>query len=253
MKRYVATFFRYWLIALIPIVVLPLVVLATTIRSSASATAGANIWISSATRLGYADYNVTPAQNFANVAGQLLESSSFVGRVAQQSRLYVRQAATQRDPKTWEETDLQKNVKFLPKGPNFVSISYTTKVPAVGVQVLQGVINTIPTELERFNRVGRGMFTVVDPPAAQPASVGKRVLLLLLLIPLLVGVVVSAAFVVVKTALDRSIRRPDEVQQLLGLPLLAIVPYHAPANASIGPRQIALVAVGVDANMEPRS
>lgn len=253
MNRYVETFFRYWRIALVPIVVLPLVVLAAMTRSSSPVTVSADIWISSSAHLGYADYNVTPSQNFANVAGQLLGSSSFVERVAQQSRLYQRQAALERSPKSWEETDLHDNVKFAPKGPNLVGITYTAKSASVGVQLLQGVIMVIPGELERLNRVGQGVFAVVDAPAAQPTSIGKKQLLLLLLVPLLVGVVLGGAFIVVRTALDRSIRRPGEVETLLGLPVLAVMPYGATANSTGSRRHMAIASNRTDAEMEPLS
>lgn len=68
-------------------------------------------------------------------------------------------------------------------------------------------------------------FRVIDPPTAKLAPISKKKKLTSLLIPLVLGLLISGAFVVIRTALDRSLRYADEVPALLGLRVLATVPY----------------------------
>lgn len=70
------------------------------------------------------------------------------------------------------------------------------------------------------------IFRTFDAPAVSRASSRKK-LVFDLVIALAVGLLLGGGFIVVKTALDRSIRYADEVRALVGLPVLATLPYSS--------------------------
>jgi hypothetical protein len=72
----------------------------------------------------------------------------------------------------------------------------------------------------------------VDPPRLSVVSRTKVILLQLALF-VVAGLVLGGGFVVVKTMLDRSLRYPDEVPEVLDLPVLAVLPYDP---AHVAPR-----------------
>ena len=81
--------------------------------------------------------------------------------------------------------------------------------------------------MEQFNHkpLNSSAMKIVDPPSPAASSTSKKTLLLDFGVIFAVALLLSGAFIVVRTALDRSVRYPDEVPELLGLPVLGIVPY----------------------------
>jgi capsular polysaccharide biosynthesis protein len=77
---------------------------------------------------------------------------------------------------------------------------------------------------------------VIDPPSAEPSQTSKKQLLLDVGIGLIAGLVLAGAFVVWMTAIDRSLRYPEEVAQLLGIRVLASTP-NVPALARNGSKK----------------
>jgi capsular polysaccharide biosynthesis protein len=83
-------------------------------------------------------------------------------------------------------------------------------------------------------------FLVYDPPSTVWASLSKKSLALDLVIGLVVGLLLSGAFIVGTTAFDHSLRYAHEVPDLLGVPVLASVAYgkdlahvqHSPVSKS---------------------
>src|SRR5947209_1913695 len=89
-KRYIDTFYRHWVIALIPIIVLPLAAFAVARLSGKSTTATTSIWVNqvSVKQLSYADPLVTPAANTMAAVLQLLQTGAFDMLVARESPAY---------------------------------------------------------------------------------------------------------------------------------------------------------------------
>lgn len=73
------------------------------------------------------------------------------------------------------------------------------------------------------------IFQNVDPVTVYPQSYRKTEIKNVA-IALLLGLLLGGAFLVLKTAMDRSLRSADEVPQLLGLPVLVNIPYALPGS-----------------------
>src|SRR5579871_788109 len=78
-RRYIVTFFRYWLLVVIPIIVLPLVEYRQIKHTPTTMHASANIYVQQSLVDGSAYTNSweTPAQNTADNINQWLQSPSF--------------------------------------------------------------------------------------------------------------------------------------------------------------------------------
>lgn len=305
-KRYLDTLFRHWVVAFIPVLVLPVAGVGLALKNRGNATATANVWVNqvSTKQLGYADPLATPASNTAAALTQLLQTESFDMLVARDSPLYWNTVAFKPNRNGLVVTDLSKNVVIGSKGPELVSISYSSKYPAIGIQLLAAVLKEAPGQFARLNQrqatsavafythrkktaqaslaratkelgsyvkkhhlhasemaaqslfdpafaalyqavqsaqvdinnadqsisqatsqSAGNTFQVYDSPSAVPASLSKKSLALDLVIGLVVGLLISGAFVVGTTASDHSVRYAYEVPELLGLPVLGSVAY----------------------------
>lgn len=166
MKRYADTFFRHWLFAIVPILVVPPAALFYVMRSSgASAQVSANIWVNQATvkQLSYADPNANPAQNTQVALNQLLQSASFDVRVARQSPRYWRLVGWRPNVAQLAQADLSRNVLIGQPGPDLVTIMYTTRDPLLGIEVVQNILQNAPSEIQRLNHLQ----TAIDTPVYQ--------------------------------------------------------------------------------------
>lgn len=155
MKRYAETFFRYWLILLIPIIVLPAIDAVMIKARPKPVLTSAKIWVEpSAINATAGDYNqyLTPAQNEADALNQLLLVSSFDWKVAQGSPIYRHLLTTVRDPHQYVATDLQKNVQFTAPGDNLVYIGYSSQNGALGVQVVQSLLANATLQMQQLNQ-----------------------------------------------------------------------------------------------------
>lgn len=309
MTRFVETFFRHWVAALVPLLLVPLAAVYTLFSSQASAQIAANVWVNNASdkQLSYADPNVPPAQNTQAALTQLLQSQSFDLHVARQSSLYWKTVAKYPAPAHLVQADFQKNVVVGQSGPDLVTIVYTSKDPRVGVQVVQNILKNAPNEILKLNqkqvsndapayknqlnfaqlqlgqaatslhrymqahnikasdvtvqsltdprfatlyqtmqsaetnvqlaqeqlssvtaeRTVQGAFQVIDAPSATVIPVAKKKVLTNVVIALAIALLLGGVFVVTRTALDHTLRSAYEVPDLIGLPVLAVLPYSA--------------------------
>lgn len=315
MRRYVDTFFRYWLIALLPLVVLPLAELAINGRSSTTVSASANLFVQQSvdTTTSYTSQPLTPAQSEQSYLGQWLQSPSFALRVAQKSPLFARHLPQTNDPGTAASADLLRNVQLNASGDNLLTLSYGSPDGALDVQVVGALIEAMRDNenalrqqqaslgeqyyaaqlrtaqireqqsavqltgymhahhikaaqlstliasditldnLYQQNRVDQAAvtaaqqqvatyagqaalpssvpsldsFSVIDQPSLTISVAGKSKEILRLVVALLIGLLFGGGFVVIMTALDRTLRFADEVPVLLDLPVLAVLPYNA--------------------------
>lgn len=319
MKRYAETFFRYWLVALAPIVVLSLIGYATIRSSPKTAQATAKLWIDPSASDLSSSYNQyqTPAQNEQDVLTQLLQISSFDWVVARGSTLYMQVLSKYSSPGDHLAADLQKNVQFTPGGNNLLYVSYTyaNKNLQLGVQVIQSVLSATLNQTHLLNQQQAassinyykqqlqlaqqhlrqsaqafakyvaahgiasteltaqmtvdptlaGLYTQVQADQASASNIQQRITalqlqstgsseavqsgihvadppsviivsskkkeLMNLAIYVVIGLLLGGGFVVVKTLMDRSLRYADEVPEMLGLRVLAVLPY-SPDNSA---------------------
>lgn len=153
MRRYTQTFLRYWTIAILPILLLPIGSL-LLLKSPPTAYGVANIWVdqSSLQQLTYVNQGLTPAQNMASYLNQLLLSPSFDMRVVAKSPLYFRQIPASVSQATVVTADLSTNAAATANGPNLVTITYTTKDLATATQVVRGILAQAATETAQLSQ-----------------------------------------------------------------------------------------------------
>lgn len=152
MRRYADTFFRYWVLVLLPIMVLPLGSL-LLLKTPPTVFGLANVWVdgNSIQQLTYVDPGVPPAMNMANYLSQLLLSPSFDVGAAKRSPLYLRFISQFPYPLQQAAADLSKNAVATTGGPNLVSVTYISKNPAIAQQVVGAILNEATYEIARFN------------------------------------------------------------------------------------------------------
>lgn len=158
MKRYAETFFRYWLIIIVPIVVLPVAEYAMTRHTPKTVIVSQNVWVDQSLAAPSATYNqwLSPAQNEQVSLNQLLQSSSFDLDVARGSAIYRKTLASmnayQQD--TVVATDLLKNLQVTARSdwPNLVNISYTSKDWLLGEQIVASFLTVARTRTESLNK-----------------------------------------------------------------------------------------------------
>lgn len=144
MKRYLETFFRYWLIVLVPIIVLPLFEANSLRHAPHQVYASLNIYTetpmvdpSSSSAYSY----MSPAQIEASVIEQWLQSPNFCLSVAKSSPRYARLLALAPNPLSSASSDLAANVQVIARGTNLVTIGYTATDSQLAMQVVQSVLN----------------------------------------------------------------------------------------------------------------
>lgn len=306
-RRYVDTFYRHWLIALIPVVILPVAAVGVGLMSHKYPTAVTNVWVSqtSTSQLGYVAPFTSPAGNAQAELNQLLQTQRFDLSVARQSPLYWQLANAQPYRDIWIVKDMSKNVKVTTGGSNLLAISYSPKNAVLGTQLLQSILNVAPNQIKALyqqqsvdrvkfltrqlqkvkgqlsqansalavyllahhigaNQVAQqtlvdpnlaalyeaqqtaqnneqaaktqydqaqpagglgSALTVIDAPTVVPATASKKALILNAGIGLIIGLLLSFAFIVAATLRDQSMRYAGEVLGVTGLPVLASIPY----------------------------
>lgn len=131
----------------------------------------------------------------------------------------------------------------------------TTQEHGIDMNLLKREVDTnrqlYDSLLQRFKELGvsgnvvANNISVVD--AAEPALFPyKPNLLANLLVGLVAGVLLGAAIVVALEVMDDSIKYPDEVERLLGLPLMGIIP-------KLGRKRSSSKPVAMEVHEDPRS
>lgn len=151
-RRYVETLSRYWLIALIPVLVLPIAGAVLALKAKPNASAVANVWISQTSRneLAFITPYTTPATDGAGELRQLLRTVSFDLAVAGRSPRYWAKAAREPSRGVWILQDLSKNVQVVAVGSNLVSISYSNKEATDASQVVGAVVSVAQQRIQHL-------------------------------------------------------------------------------------------------------
>jgi len=146
MRRYLDTFLRYWYIALLPVIVLPLAVYRLDNKETRTQTAYASQYIrASQSVLGSLTiYNSgqTPAQNEAAIISQFVHDPSFDQIIASTTPTYAQALARRGSAGPDAVTDLSSNVQVSALGYDLVSVSYSSDTgdPRVAQAVLGSVL-----------------------------------------------------------------------------------------------------------------
>ncbi len=156
MKRYADTFFRYWPLVLLPILILPLAALVLARGTPKTTVTTADIWVSQSVVSqmdGYNQWN-TAAQNEAGALSQLLQTGMFDSSVINGSPAYRQRIATSKNADAYKQavTDVSTNLQILPRGNNLISVSYSTKDPALGVDVVNSFITNALNQAQALNQ-----------------------------------------------------------------------------------------------------
>jgi uncharacterized protein involved in exopolysaccharide biosynthesis len=154
MRRYTDTFVRYWLIALIPVIVLPLADYALIRHTPKTVLASAKVWVDTSVAGTAASYNqwLSPAQNEVNTLNQLLQISSFDWTVAHGSPVYTHMLLRGPDPSAVVVADLQKNMQITADGDNLLVVSYTSNNWQLGPQVVQSFLEAALNQTQLLNQ-----------------------------------------------------------------------------------------------------
>ncbi len=156
MKRYADTFFRYWPLVLLPILILSLGGLMLARDTPKTTITSADIWVSQAAISSMDGYNqyITPAQNEAGTLSQLLQTGMFNSSVINGSPLYRQLIAKSKSADAYQQAviDLATNMQLVPRGNNLINVSYTTKDPALGVQVVNSFITNALDQAQALNQ-----------------------------------------------------------------------------------------------------
>ncbi len=154
MRRYAETFFRYWLIIAVPIILLPAATYAMIRNMPKTVVATANILVGQSLAGPSMDWSQwqTAAQNEQAMLNQLLQSPSFDLDVAHTSPIYAHALDTGKASPASVVTDLTHNVVIATKGPTMLSVSYTSKYPDVAVQVVNSLLGTARDEAQALSR-----------------------------------------------------------------------------------------------------
>lgn len=154
MRRYAETFFHYWLILLVPIIVLPLIDGVMIKERPKTVLTSAKIWVDASTASAATDYNqyLTPAQNEAGTLSQLLQISSFDWKVAQSSAIYRQMLTKIPYARDYVTADLQKNMQFSAPGDNLVYVGYTSQDWSLGVQVVQSLLANAIIQMQQLSQ-----------------------------------------------------------------------------------------------------
>jgi hypothetical protein len=151
MSRYAHTFWRFWWLLLIPIVLLPAAEFMNVRHSGAAFVANTNIYVeqtAASDALGITNPYGSLAQIEAADIIQWLQSPTFCLKVAQSSPIYAQRLALLANPRQTVTTDLQQNVSITADGNNLVSISYSSQNSTMALQVVQGVLANATTSTQ---------------------------------------------------------------------------------------------------------
>ena len=153
MRRYAETFFRNWIIAVIPVLLLSLFGIYQVHKAPKTFPVFANVWVNqnSLKGLSYTDPYAAPAQNMATSIGQLLGSPAFDVALARRSPLYWRSMAGP-GCRARVANDIQANLHLTTSGPNVLTVSYTTVYGAAGAQVVQALLDAAPVIIDQLDR-----------------------------------------------------------------------------------------------------
>lgn len=184
MRRYVDTLYQYWLLALIPILVLP--VGAYVLLKTPPTTYGtANIWVDQASlqQLSYVEQGASPAQTMADYLTQFLVSPKFDLGVATRSPAYRRYLLSQPLPKgvapnlsVLAQADLSKKAAITPGGPSLVTVAYETTDPLIAAQVVRSILKEAAYETAQLNQlqaIAHDTSQLKKAQTAYKASVGN--------------------------------------------------------------------------------
>ncbi len=146
MRRYAETFFRYWIVVLIPLVVLPAATYFSVRHTPNSYLVSANIQVDQDPP-GYTNQYISVAQNEADAIDEFLQSPSSIYGVLTTGNLLQRGRGV-RDVSALV-TDIARNTQVTPRGDHLVNVAYTNQNFGLGVQVVQALLAQVQSQQQQ--------------------------------------------------------------------------------------------------------
>ena len=149
MTRYVDRALRLWWLWLLPILLTPLVTVAIIKLRPVEYDVQTVIWAERLTYFATSDENrwTTQAQIQANLLGELLQTRTFVMHIAKATNL-IGPTPSERDQELMEEY-FRKRLRVTVRGAQSLEITFATSEPALGVAVLQALIEGFQDTMAR--------------------------------------------------------------------------------------------------------
>lgn len=130
--------------------------------------------------------------------------------------------------------DLELDVKYdelkklitvtNPSGTHIISTSVTTTDPETSRNIANDLLSVSIEQI--YQIVGTGKPTIIDYSEAEAVKNVTPSLFKFMAIGGFLGVLLVAAFIVIRVIMDNSIKNDDDVEKYLRLPVLSAVPYY---------------------------
>lgn len=135
MKRYIETFFRYWYIALLPVVALPAAAYAIIGHPIPSYYVYTNVYVTQSPADNNSPYN-SAADNEAQDFNSSIKLPGFDQAVVADISGYQQSIPHG----TTAATDLNKNISITSQGPHLMSVGYTASNYSIGLMVVHSFV-----------------------------------------------------------------------------------------------------------------
>jgi len=146
-RRYAETFFRYWFIVLIPLILLPAVMYVVVRHMPNSYVVSANVQVDQYPP-GYTNQYISPAQNEADAMNEFLQSPSNISSVVAAS---IAQSGGQAVDATALADNIVKTLQAAGHGDHLLNVSYTSPDSALGVRVVRAFLSIVQTQQQAAN------------------------------------------------------------------------------------------------------
>lgn len=148
-KRYAETFFRYWFIVLVPLVLLPAAMYVSVRHMPNSYFVSANVQVDQDPP-GYSNQYISAAQNEADAMNEFLQSPSNVGSVVAASIAQSNSNSNAVDATALTDS-IVKTMQASAHGEHLLNVSYTGPNADLGVRVVQAFLSTVQTQQQSAN------------------------------------------------------------------------------------------------------
>jgi len=150
MRRYAETFFRYWLLVLLPIIVLPAAEFALMRHVPKTVLVTADLWVTQ-NPAGYANPWASAAGNEASYINEYLQSSTDIGPILAGSAAFQQLLRTAPAQALQVQGSLLQGFAVYPKGQYLLNVSFTGQNEAIATDALNGLIAAVQNQQKTEN------------------------------------------------------------------------------------------------------
>lgn len=180
----------------------------------------------------------TPAGTQATALSELLQTRAFMASVAVAAGVGSNTSSNLASPSDAQLSDLSQHIQVTAQGTNLMNITYSNRNPRMAQKVVQAVIQeysqfTVSLGGSSPSIPASAVFSVLDAPTvpSKPESLVKR-LLGGAALGLAVAILAAILYVVTLVRRDHAVYSSQDVQKVVGLPVIMQVPTLSPAVVS---------------------